>query len=55
MGVVVIARGKASDLGLMFNEVNTAVTKPSMKLIAIHFAQRFIIVITQDMAVLLNA
>jgi hypothetical protein len=54
MGWVAIGRGKASALGLMLNKVNKALKKHSMKLIAIPFDPRFIIVISQDKAVLLN-
>jgi hypothetical protein len=54
MGMVAVARGKASDLRLRLNEVNKALTKPNMKLITIHFEPRFIIVISQVMAVLLK-
>jgi hypothetical protein len=53
MGVVAVARGKASALGLMLNKVNKVLKKHSMKLIAIPFAQRFMLVISQYMPVLL--
>jgi hypothetical protein len=53
MGVLFVAMDKASDLRLRLNEVNKALTKPTMKLIAIHFDQRFIIMLSQCMPVLL--